>query len=378
MAISISRALAGDPKSPEQEAENTSQSPRNILTYLAEQEAAREREAAARAEAGKVQEERPVDAYRNRINEQRDDDLVDNGSLVIGQNLSLILNIESEYRQDENIFPDVICHEIVATDNIKLSDNYISSINFFNIKKSYLLNKQETIGKRFFVNVENAALNRQTYYSKLEESFNDTNFIYDTINLSFDKVDRLGKEKNIANNVHDFFIDNTFTKIGSYYKKITQKYSDLNNTSIEENLDFEEEDVIFESGESTRLKKIYSSVLRMPVIESGASRALNSDKMIGQLISNTSFSFNNIYPDAWSIDLLDSIANTSYDFLSLEGFEKYPVIKLKPLLSLNEVYQNDNSLDESVNYDSFNVTLTDALTFNDVILSNKKNSLIFN
>lgn len=315
--------------------------------------------------------------YLDNLTEDSDDDLITNNSnILISNNLRLLINTKSV--DNLNIFPSVLSHEILTSS----SDGKINTDSYFDIKVDYLNSKQETIASRFFINSSNAELNRNLYYSNLEESYNDINFIYDSINLSFKKLDDLSKENSIGNNIHKFFIGNTFNKIGKYYRRITrEEIVVLGDTTISiPTTSFENSDTILNPSEASRLETMYSSVLRYKKdIED--DRILNSDKIISQILLNTSLSLNNIYRDSWSFNFLQSSSPNlnAYDDLSLKIFDQFPIVKLFPYLTSSELYNVDNnSADEFKNISCFNDIKTDDLRYDELSLSNKSSSNIFN
>jgi len=315
--------------------------------------------------------------YLDSLTEDSDDDLITNNiNINISNNLRLLINTKSD--DNLNIFPSVLSHEILTS----TSDGKINTDSYFDIKVDYLKSKQETIASRFFINSSNAELNRNLYYSNLEESYNDINFIYDSINLSFKKLDDLSKENSIGNNIHKFFIGNTFNKIGKYYRRIAREEIVIieNITTSIPTTSFENSDTILNPSESSRLETIYSSVLRYKKdIED--DRILNSDKIISQILLNTSLSLNNIYRDSWSFDFLQSSSPNlnAYDDLSLKIFDQFPIVKLLPYLTSSELYNIDNNTaDEFKNISCFNDIETDDLRYDELSLSNKSSSNIFN
>ena len=314
--------------------------------------------------------------YLDSLTEDSDDDLITNNSnILISNNLRLLINTKSV--DNLNIFPSVLSHEILTS----TSDGKINTDSYFDIKVDYLESKQETIASRFFISSSNAELNRNLYYSNLEESYNDINFIYDSINLSFKKLDDLSKENSIGNNIHKFFIGNTFNKIGKYYRRIAREEIVIRNTTTSiPTTSFENSDTILNPSESSRLETIYSSVLRYKKdIED--DRILNSDKIISQILLNTSLSLNNIYRDSWSFDFLQNSSPSlnAYDDLSLKIFDQFPIVKLLPYLTSSELYNVDNNTaDEFKNISCFNDIKTDDLRYDELSLSNKSSSNIFN
>lgn len=315
--------------------------------------------------------------YLDNLTEDSNDDLITNNSnILISNNLRLLINTKSV--DNLNIFPSVLSHEILTSS----SDGKINTDSYFDIKVDYLKSKQETIASRFFINSSNAELNRNLYYSNLEESYNDINFIYDSINLSFKKLDDLSKENSIGNNIHKFFIGNTFNKIGKYYRRITREEIVIlgDTTTSIPTTSFENSDTILNPSEASRLETMYSSVLRYKKdIED--DRILNSDKVISQILLNTSLSLNNIYRDSWSFNFLQSSSPNlnAYDNLSLKIFDQFPIVKLFPYLTSSELYNvNNNSADEFKNISCFNDIKTDDLRYDELSLSNKSSSNIFN
>ena len=332
------------------------------------------------------------ETVRDSFINDEDEDLIYNQndrypSDFVLKNLSRVVNNNNEIFQNF-AYPNVLSHEIIKTNGFtgslkRTNESSLLPNNIYKLKKDYYEKVQTPNAYSYFIFSENSKSIRENYVEELALNNNLIKNTYVDIKNIFNLKNNLKVKNNFGNKIVDFYLNQSISssigKLASLIldndnisfndRKINTK---LINTSIDTFIynDINENFNYFDNNEDS-LKKIFD--LKISSANTGNNNylktasnnqiLLNTDRIIGQNLLNTSISMNGFYKDSLSYEFwlsknTDSGQNSQlYLYVDSEIFFKVPIIKLDSLLSIetqsNALFNNFNndkiySLDESI------------------------------
>ena len=288
-------------------------------------------------------------------------------------NLSSIMSNSSDSFRNIN-FPNVLSHELIKVKNLidfETNESSLHPVIVYNIKRDYIENIQNSNANSFYLNSENQEILREVYIEDLKENNQLLKKTYSDIKFILNQKDKLKIKHNFGNKISKFFLNdnqsNSFGKLANtifnfniaYNHDYTHQNNKLLNNNIE-NLVLGERKEVFGYFDDN-LDKIFDLMISRPRSKESFLNninennfLLNSDRVISQIILNTSISLNGFYKDSlsygyWSKKVVSNNSNNKilYDIIDSKEFDKIPLIKINSVLSIengrNNIFNNFNS-----------------------------------
>ena len=303
-------------------------------------------------------------------------------------NLSKILS-SSEDSFNNISLPNVLSHEIVKAKSI-INENgrltnqcSIYSDEIFNLKKDYLNNIQKPNSERYFIKSENSEFLREDHINNLTSLNNNLNLVYSSIDNTLEKIDLIKTNYNFGNKISDFYLNgNSSSSLGKLASELIDNSNidlfrgDQNIKESNRNIDsffYNTEEFTFRSEHSSHeifdlLVSLHDSKESYLKNSSENKIPVNSDRLIGQILLNTSLSLNGFYKDSlsygfWSDKSLESTSgNDLLRFVDSLSFNQVPYIKLNSIISIET--NSNNVLNSYNNDDAYSLNISNKDFFN--------------
>ena len=276
-------------------------------------------------------------------------------------------------------YPNVLSHETVKT--LGFSSNALSrpghagsssdnnlGINLAkNLFLSHIDNVHEMNAFRLFNSSIESDLILNTHYKKVKEKVEETQGLFKDLNFIFENENRLKSKYNFGNHFRDFYIEgNTRKTFNKVYNKIFVDFNSEEGEYLRDSTKSSDEDLSFlnfnpYSTEENKhislenLQDIYQNVFRYRDNNEDIlfdenidrKRIINSDKVFGQLLVNSSLSLSEPYFSCWGVtqDLrLNEDQSSALRLLNSYALNKFTILQLNysidHLLTSNNVTKN--------------------------------------
>ena len=285
-------------------------------------------------------------------------------------------------------FPNVLTHEIInVRDKTLFRTNNCSILpnDIFSIHKNYLEDIQEANANRFFLSNRNQKVFREIYYEGLKDTNNSIIKTYNDFKIILENKDIIKSKLNFGNKLANFYLNENKSSSLGKIAKILLDNNDIDfsngennqkkfNNNIEnfvlnrETHDFDNRNYI------NNMSDIFEIMCSTFDSESSYLKSanenkfiINSDRLIGQIFTNTSISLNGFYKDSISHEFYNKKINSSdekeaYSLIESKNFNIIPFVKINSLLSRET---NSDGIFNPINYDNIYIKNQNIFNFKD-------------
>jgi hypothetical protein len=272
-------------------------------------------------------------------------------------------------------FPNVLTHEMIKVKDkvlFRTNDCSILPDSIFSIHKNYLEDIQEANANRFFLGNRNQKTFREIYYEGLKDTNDSIIKTYNDFKIILEKKDIIKSKLNFGNKLANFYLNESKSSSLGKIARILLDNDDIdfskgenNNKKFNSNIenfilsrstnDFDNSNYI------DNMSNVFEIMCSTFNSESSYLKSanenkfiINSDKLIGQVFTNTSISLNGFYKDSISYEFYnkkinDSEEKESYSLIESKNFNSIPFVKINSLLSRET---NSDGIFNPINYDN--------------------------
>ena len=315
-------------------------------------------------------------------------------SSFVNDNLKNILTNNS--KEDIEIeFPRLISHELNKSVHKSIFSTNECSIlpeDIYRIKSSYYENTQIAFANNYFLSGENQKKYRKRYYENLKTINDLLNKTYKNIFLINEAKVKTKRKLNFGNTITDFFlVESKSSSLGKISSIILNNesvgfaniFSNKNDTNSDiENFTLNNNISTFNRLQGSK-NKIFDIIFSTTGSESSFLKnakeenfAVNTDRLVGQVITNLSLSMNGFHKDSLSYEFYKSKVQSSVNIESIKLvdsnlYHDIPIIKIDSILSnetSSDLLFNPINNDNAYTYDN---NFFDFSSFSGTSLDNK-------
>lgn len=285
-------------------------------------------------------------------------------------------------------FPNVLTHEMIKVKDkvlFRTNDCSILPNSIFSIHKNYLEDVQEANANRFFLGNRNQKTFREIYYEGLKDTNDSIIKTYNDFKIILEKKDIIKSKLNFGNKLANFYLNESKSSSLGKIARILLDNDDIdfskgenNNKKFNSNIenfilsrstnDFDNSNYI------DNMSNVFEIMCSTFNSESSYLKSanenkfiINSDKLIGQVFTNTSISLNGFYKDSISYEFYnkkinDSEEKESYSLIESKNFNSIPFVKINSLLSRET---NSDGIFNPINYDNIYIKNQNIFDFKD-------------
>ena len=296
-------------------------------------------------------------------------------------------------------FPNVLTHEMIKVKDkvlFRTNDCSILPDSIFSIHKNYLEDVQESNANRFFLSNRNQKTFREIYYEGLKDTNDSIIKTYNDFKIILENKDIIKSKLNFGNKLANFYLNESKSSSLGKIARILLDNDDIDFSKGENNLkkfnsnienfvlyrttnDFDYNNYI------SNMSNVFEIICSTFNSESSYLKSanenkfiINSDKLIGQIFTNTSISLNGFYKDSISYEFYNKKINDSeeiesYSLIESKNFNSIPFVKINSLLSRET---NSDGIFNPINYDNIyikNQNIFDFKGFNEDNFDSIKN-----
>lgn len=274
---------------------------------------------------------------------------------------------------DSLVFPNILSHEIIKVNYrplLKTNESSLLPSMIYNLKEEYFTKVQKTNATSYFIYSENSKNIREDYISELSETRKKIDDSYTKLEEIIDLKEKSNLDHSYGNKLSRFYLNESASssigKIASYILDNSQisffepSKNDKNLNSLLSSFFYTSSVSNFDYFEEEEKNKIFDLMITQCDSKTSFFKVaddqnilLNTDKLIGQNLLNTSISLNGFYKDSlsykfWKEKHVNSSGSYLNSVIDSYQFLRLPILKLESILSIET---NSNALFNCFNYD---------------------------